>query len=107
MNGSRSVFDSAFNTLRFSDISKVSRQVALQNSLTYYWTGEKCAQGHLSFRYTYSRGCIKCVQRNNRINNAIKRQRNGDPAISGEVRSRIEDRLEDLRLKRLEGEDYR
>ena len=103
MQGSRLVFGSAFNSVRFADISKVSKEVAKANGLKYYWTGEACPLGHVTFRYVGNGNCVSCVRRRSHINNSIKRQRKDNPDISGEVRSRIEDRLEDLKLKK---DDY-
>jgi hypothetical protein len=39
----------------------ISRSDAIQRQLSRYFTGEPCAKGHLTYRYTKNGGCSDCI----------------------------------------------
>lgn len=42
----------------------ITRKVARENNLKSYYTGERCKNGHLTYRYTQSGVCADCLRSN-------------------------------------------
>lgn len=40
--------------------SKISKAQAIAGNIKFYWTGELCVNGHLTYNYTSTGGCRQC-----------------------------------------------
>lgn len=57
--------DSAVLPVELQDIELISKKEAKEKSLGFYYTGEKCKNGHLSKRYVKDSKCVECVSERN------------------------------------------
>ena len=83
--------------------TKITRVQAKEHGLVFYWPGEKCGKGHLTFRYTKTCDCRTCA-----LQGAFERN-NPELAASSEeveIRKAIEKAKYDLELERLNRYDY-
>ena len=83
--------------------AKITREQAKESGLTFYWSGEPCGKGHLTFRYTKSCDCRQCASDGN-----FDRNHPELAVPSEEVQSRkaLENLKYEFELKKLEKEDY-
>lgn len=83
--------------------TKITREQAKENDLVFYWSGEPCIKGHLTFRYTKSCDCRTCSLEGN-----FDRNRPDLAIPNEEVQSRkaLENLKYELELKKLQKEDY-
>ena len=83
--------------------TKITREQAKDYGLVFYWSGEPCGKGHLTFRYTKSCDCRQCA-----LQGAFDRNHPELAVPSEEVQSRkvLENLKYELELKKLEKEDY-
>lgn len=49
-------------------VQKITRETAMAQCLTHYFTGKACANGHISIRYTSGGNCVQCVKDTNAMN---------------------------------------
>jgi len=58
----------------------------------WYWTGRKCKNGHISFRYTSNRNCVDCHRDLNKIHMRGLRLTDHDRVLKAERKSRAKRR---------------
>lgn len=81
--------------------AKINRDQALQSGLKFYWTGEACPKGHVTYRYVSNMSCRQCKIE------AFELLNYGDMHEGLEIKNKTEDLEYKLELKRLEKEyDY-
>lgn len=75
----------------------ITRKIARENNLKSYFTGERCRNGHLSYRYTQSGVCADCLRvgRGSPVDKNVITRRQARANLST-FRFRIPDRDYDL-----------
>ena len=68
-------------------VSLISREAAIAKGLTRYYTGQKCAHGHLCERIVSTRTCVEC-HRAAQLNSKIERGREARRLAKAEGRTR-------------------
>ena len=81
---------------KYQGFAKVGLQEAREISQRYYWTGEECVSGHISWRRTHTRRCVKCE----REASQQYKYRDSKEDVISIYRRRIDDLKIQLKLKR-------
>lgn len=81
--------------------AKITRQQSIEANLKFYWTGDACPRGHVTYRYTNNCVCRQCNL------DDLEKLNYGEKHEGLEVKNKTEDLKYQLELKRLEKEyDY-
>lgn len=81
---------------KFEGFAKVPLNKAREMSQRYYWTGEECVNGHIFWRRTHTRRCVKCERESSQ---QYKYRESKEDVISI-YRRKIDDLKIQLELKR-------
>lgn len=100
---SKTLKDFSNKSMKLFGTTKITREQAKEHGLVFYWPGEPCGKGHLTFRYTKSCDCRQCA-----LQGAFDRNHPELTVPNEEVLARkaIEHLKYELELKKLEKEDY-
>jgi hypothetical protein len=90
------------NSLKYTDIPKVSLAKARKEGLKYYWTDEPCKHGHVFFRRVDTHKCVMCQDRHHVTHQTKKVTKASESAVNGNLRRAIENKLLDLQLAKEE-----
>jgi hypothetical protein len=76
-----------------------TRQYAIDNNMTRYFTGEPCKHGHNTERYTANGGCVECVNPTNNV-----RSKNLSPEVLVLEKERADRAERKLAVRQLEAQ---
>lgn len=95
-DGTKVLVDS--KSTRFETREKVSKKVAKEKGLTYFWNDSVCSKcGNLDYRYTCNGACVAC-QNKKPVKECLKKAR--------QVRKSTQDLEMALKLKKLSEDIY-